>query len=62
MSNNEYIKQALSEMVDELNDAELLDLTDFITNECSNEAFMDNEGNYPNLFRMFVTSVSNRPY
>ena len=49
-------------MVDELNDSEVLELEDFIVNECSNEAFVDDDGNYPNLFRIFVTSPSNRPY
>ena len=61
MNTNE-IKQALSDMVDELAQEELLELEDFIVNECSNEAFVDDEGNYPNLFRIFVTSPSNRPY
>ena len=60
--NTDNIKQALSDMVDELNDSELLELEDFIVNECSNEAFVDDDGNYPNLFRIFVTSPSNRPY
>ena len=62
MSNIDNIKQSLSDMVDELNEAELLELEDFIVNECGNEAFVDDEGNYPNLFRIFVTSPSNRPY
>ena len=60
--NTDNIKQALSDMVDELNDSELLELEDFIVNECSNEAFVDDDGNYPNMFRIFVTSPSNRPY
>ena len=60
--NTDNIKQALSDMVDELNDSEVLELEDFIVNECSNEAFVDDDGNYPNLFRIFVTSPSNRPY
>lgn len=61
-SDTQNIKNALSDMVDELNEAELLELEDFIVNECGNEAFVDDEGNYPNLFRIFVTSASNRPY
>ena len=61
-SNTNDIKQALSDMVDELTTEELLELEDFIVNECSNEAFVDDEGNYPNLFRIFVTSPSKRPY
>jgi hypothetical protein len=62
MSNIDNIKQALSDMVDELTADEVLELEDFIVNECGNEAFVDDEGNYPNLFRIFVTSPSKRPY
>lgn len=61
MNTNE-IKQSLSDMVDELTHEELLELEDFIVNECSNEAFVDDDGNFPNLFRIFVTSPSKRPY
>jgi hypothetical protein len=61
-SDTQNIKSAICDMVDELNDTELLELEDFIVNECSNEAFVDDDGNYPNLFRIFVTSPSNRPY
>jgi len=60
--NTDNIKQALSDMVDELTTEELLELEDFIVNECGNDAFVDDEGNYPNLFRIFVTSPSKRPY
>lgn len=61
-SNTVNIKQALSDMVDELTAEEVLELEDFIVNECGNDAFVDDEGNYPNLFRIFVTSPSKRPY
>lgn len=61
-SNTNDIKQALSDMVDELTAEEVLELEDFIVNECGNDAFVDDEGNYPNLFRIFVTSPSKRPY
>jgi hypothetical protein len=61
-SDTQNIKSAICDMVDELNETELLELEDFIVNECSNEAFVDDDGNYPNLFRIFVTSPSNRPY
>jgi hypothetical protein len=61
-SNTNDIKQALSDMVDELTADEVLELEDFIVNECGNDAFVDDEGNYPNLFRIFVTSPSKRPY
>ena len=60
--NTNDIKQALSDMVDELTADEVLELEDFIVNECGNDAFVDDEGNYPNLFRIFVTSPSKRPY
>ena len=60
--NTDNIKQALSDMVDELTADEVLELEDFIVNECGNDAFVDDEGNYPNLFRIFVTSPSKRPY
>lgn len=62
MSDTQNIKNALSDMVDELTQEELLELEDFIVNECSNEAFVDDDGNYPNLFRIFVTSPSKRPF
>jgi hypothetical protein len=62
MSNTDNIKQALSDMVDELTADEVLELEDFIVNECGKEAFVNDEGNYPNLFRIFVTSPSKRPY
>lgn len=51
------IRSAVNEMLDELSDAELLELEDFIVNHCSNESFVDDDGNYPNLFRIFVTGT-----
>lgn len=56
-SDTQNIKTAVCDMVDELSTAELLELEDFIVNECSNEAFVDDEGRYPNLFRIFVTGT-----
>ncbi len=53
-SDTRNIKEALCEMVDELTPNELLELEDFIVNECG-EDFVDEDGNYPNLFRIFVT-------
>lgn len=54
-SDSQNIKEAICEMVDELTETELLELEDFIVNHCSNESFVDDDGNYPNLFRIFVT-------
>ena len=54
-TNTENIKQAVNEMIDELTERELLELEDFIVNECSNEEFVDEYGNYLNLFRTFIT-------
>ena len=53
--NRDNIKNALSDMVDELTECETLELEDFIVNHCSNDTFVDDDGNYPNLFRIFVT-------
>lgn len=55
MTNRSAIIASLTEMVDELTDAEALELEDFIVNHCENDGFVDDEGNYPNLFRIFVT-------
>lgn len=54
-TNTENIKQAVNEMIDELTERELVELEDFIVNECSNEEFVDENGNYLNLFRIFIT-------
>ena len=54
-ANRKAIEQSILEMVDELTENELLDLEDFIVNHCDNASFIDDEGNYPNLFRIFVT-------
>jgi hypothetical protein len=56
------IHESLNAMLDELEPEELNMVEDFIVNECSNEAFVDDDGNYPNLFRIFVTSPSKRPF
>lgn len=49
------IEQAILEMLDELTDCEAVELEDFIVNHCGNESFIDDNGDYPNLFRIFVT-------
>jgi len=54
-ANRKAIEQSILEMVDELTENELLELEDFIVNHCDNASFIDDEGNYPNLFRIFVT-------
>lgn len=53
--NREEIAESLLQMLAELNDAEALELEDFIVNHCGNEDFVDEDGNYPNLYRIFVT-------
>lgn len=55
--NREAILEAVEAMLDELSNAEALELEDFIVNHCSNESFVDDDGNYPNLFRIFVTGT-----
>lgn len=55
--NREEIAESLLQMLEELNDAEALELEDFIVNHCGNEDFVDEDGNYPNLFRIFVTGT-----
>lgn len=55
MTNRSAIIASLTEMVDELTDAEALELEDFIVNHCENDGFIDDDGNYPNMFRIFVT-------
>ena len=54
-TNTDNIKQAVNEMIDELTERELVELEDFIVNECSNEDDIDDDGNYLNLFRIFIT-------
>lgn len=53
--NRDAIKASVLEMLEELTDCEAVDLEDFIVNHCDNASFIDDEGNYPNLFRIFVT-------
>jgi hypothetical protein len=53
--NRDQILEAITEMLDELTNAEMNELEDFIVNHCNNDTFVDDEGNYPNLFRIFVT-------
>jgi hypothetical protein len=54
-ANREAIHQSVIEMLDELNECELLELEDFIVNHCDNASFVDDNGDFPNLFRIFVT-------
>lgn len=54
-ANRDAIKASILEMLDELTDCEAVELEDFIVNHCDNASFIDDEGNYPNLFRIFVT-------
>lgn len=54
-ANRKAIEQSILEMVDELTENELLELEDFIVNHCDNASFIDENGDYPNLFRIFVT-------
>ena len=54
-ANRDAIKASVLEMLEELTDCEAVDLEDFIVNHCDNASFIDDEGNYPNLFRIFVT-------
>ena len=49
------IEQSILEMLDELTDCEAIELEDFIVNHCDNASFIDDNGEYPNLFRIFVT-------
>lgn len=53
--NREAIKNSILEMLDELTNAEALELEDFIVNHCDNASFVDDNGDFPNLFRIFVT-------
>jgi hypothetical protein len=53
--NREAIKNSILEMLDELTNAEALELEDFIVNHCDNASFIDDNGDFPNLFRIFVT-------
>lgn len=54
-ANRDAIKASILEMLDELTDCEAVELEDFIVNHCDNASFADEDGNYPNLFRIFVT-------
>ena len=54
-ANREAIKESILEMLDELSNTEALELEDFIVNHCDNASFTDENGDFPNLFRIFVT-------
>jgi hypothetical protein len=54
-ANRAAIQQSILEMLDELTNAEALELEDFIVNHCDNASFIDDNGDFPNLFRIFVT-------
>lgn len=57
LANRDAIRESVLEMLFELNECELLELEDFIVNHCNNESFVDDDGNFPNLFRIFVTGT-----
>jgi hypothetical protein len=48
------IHESLNAMLDELEPDELNMVEDFIVNECDVDD-TDENGNFPNLFRMFIT-------
>jgi len=50
------ILASLKEMLEELNENELNMVEDFIVNECSIDN-TDEDDEYPNLFRMFITDT-----
>jgi hypothetical protein len=54
-ANRKAVEQSILEMVDELTENEFHELEDFIVNECDNASFTDENGDFPNLFRIFVT-------
>ena len=54
-ANRKAIEQSVIAMLDELNECEALELEDFIVNQCDNASFANDDGEYPNLFRIFVT-------
>lgn len=54
-ANRKAIQDSVLEMLHELNECEALELEDFIVNHCDNASFADDDGQYPNLFRIFVT-------
>ena len=51
-----YISEALKSMLVELTQDELDMVEDFITNECNDSEYLDDDGNYPNIYRMFITN------
>jgi len=53
--NREELQASILEQLIELSDTEAVELEDFIVNHCDNMSFMDEDGNYPNIFRIFVT-------
>lgn len=52
------IHESLNAMLDELEHDELDMVEDYIVNECDIET-LDENGNYPNLFRMLIINRSN---
>ena len=54
MNQMKRIHESLNAMLDELDPEELNMVENFIVNECDVENH-DEYGNFPNLFRMFIT-------
>lgn len=54
-ANRKAVEQSIIEMVDDLHENEFHELEEFIDNECDNASFTDENGDFPNLFRIFVT-------
>lgn len=52
------IHESLNAMLDELENDELDMVEDFIVNECDIDT-TDENGNYPNLFRLLITNRNN---
>lgn len=49
---SKQIKDSVCDMVDELDENELNMLHDFIVNYCDNTDFIEDDGQFPNVFRM----------
>lgn len=53
-----HIMYSLNGMLEELNQDELNQVEDFIVNFCD-DSYVDQNNNYPNLFRMTILEDSN---
>ena len=54
-----HIMFSLKSMLEELNQDELNQVEDFIVNFCCDDSYVDQNNNYPNLFRMTILEDSN---